>query len=129
MINRRRALMAAQGEDEMQYKLHEVEFEISSATTYSTILNTYIQECIDWCYFPTDGNTALSTVARGTKWPLDDRLGDTGNAAGNTAIASNVPQTMQYTVNDQTYSATRSRGNVNNLPAGSYKLKFYGIAK
>lgn len=111
------------------YELHEIEFEITTSTNYSTILNTYMQESSDWCYFPIDGNTNLHTIARGTFWPLVDRLGDTGSAAGNTAITQNVPLPIQFYVNDQTYSAVRLRANVNNLSAGRYKLKFYGIAK
>lgn len=111
------------------YELHEIEFEITGGTAFSTILNTYIQESIDWCYFPIDGNTNLYTVARGLKWPTNNLLGDTGSTAGNTAITADVPQPFQYYVNDQTYSAVRLRANVNNPPDGRYKLKFYGILK
>lgn len=111
------------------YELHEIEFEITASTIYSTILNTYIQESSDWCYFPIDGNTNLNTIARGAYWPQVDRLGDTGSAAGNTAMTGNIPLPVQYYINDQTYSAVRLRGNVNSLSAGRYKLKFYGIAK
>lgn len=122
--------MIQNGGIDLAYTLHEVEFEIDPGPGYySDVLDTYVQECSEWCYFPVDGNTNTNSVARGFRWPNTDSLGDTGSGAGNTAIAGNVQRPVYYTCNDQTYNAVRYRLNIGSLPAGRYKLKFYGIAK
>lgn len=116
-------------EDEVKYELHEVEFTLTEPTYYTTILGRYIQECSEWCYFPTDERTSTGTVARGMQYPPVDRLTPTGADAGNTAIKNGVYAPYQWYINDLSYNEIRMRGNVPNAPAGAYKLKFYGIAK
>lgn len=119
------------------WELHEITGIVTTSSTDPyTLLNTYISKCSQWCYFPTSASPRVGSVARGMSFSEDSNnyypinlLGDTGSTAGNTAITNNVYVPGQFYVNDQSVSSIRSRGNVNSIPAGTYTLKFYGVAK
>lgn len=129
LMERRRGMAMMKGDDDLKYEVHEIVFTITAKTDYPEILNKYIRECADFCYFPVDGNTNLNTVCHGTIWPPNTKIEPTGSSAGNTAFPNGVRMPREYNVNDQTYNVVRERGNIKELPAGTYKLKFYGIAK
>lgn len=109
------------------FELHEVTFTVTEKTKPDTILNMYISQAIEFCYFPITPNTQTNTIARGLKWPDVNLLGETGSSAGNTAFDNNVNTPTQYNVNDQSYNVIRERTVLNFIPPGTYKLKFYGI--
>lgn len=113
------------------YELHTIEnIVLASATQPGTFLHRYIDECAEWCYFPTEETTSVYTIARGYCFSQRSNTYTSVNYLGSTtnAITSSVPQPAQYQVNDSTYNSTRQRGNVNVIPSGTYTLKFYGVA-
>ena len=108
------------------WEKHEIDFTLASSTAYTTILGWYVKECANHIIYPTDSsNTALNTIVAGDCYNTSKYLGTTKTPTG----VSVSPSTSQFYVNDQTYNVVRQRGNINNKPAGDYRLIFYGVAK
>ena len=113
------------------YELHTIEnIVLASGTLPATFLCQYIDECAEWCYFPTSETTSVQTIARGFCFSQSSIGYGSTNYLGSTqnSITSSVPQPTQFQVNDNTYNSTRQRGNINTIPPGTYTLKFYGVA-
>lgn len=114
------------------YTEQSVTLTLASRTSMIDILNAYVKECAGWRIYPTDSsNTATNTIAVGSFFKQG-----TGTAPSpfSSPATSGTGVTVDggianFTVNDQTYSSTRPRGNVNYKPAGTYQLDFYGVAK
>ena len=108
------------------WEKHEIDFTLASSTDYTTIMGMYVKECANYIIYPTvSSNTALNTIVASDCYNTSKYLGITKTPTG----VSVYPSTSQFYVNDQTYNVVRQRGNVNNKPAGDYRLIFYGVAK
>lgn len=108
------------------WEKHTVDFTLASSTAYTTIMGMYVKECANYIIYPTvSSNTALNTIVASDCYNTSKYLGITKTPTG----VSVYPSTSQFYVNDQTYNVVRQRGNVNNKPAGDYRLIFYGVAK
>lgn len=104
------------------YDYHAIDITLVSTTTMAAILGQYVDtsKLVAYRIYPTEAdNTSLNTFCIG--------YGSSAFPAVTAANGVSYPQTYtQYYVNDQTYNVFRGRGNVNNKPAGKYKLEVYG---
>lgn len=108
------------------WEKHTVDFTLASSTGYNTIMDMYVKECANHIIYPTDpNNTATNTIVISESYNVSSKIGTITTGTGVTTSTS----IGQFKVNDQTYNAIRTRGNINNKPAGDYRLIFYGVAK
>ena len=112
------------------YEKHDVDFTLAASTSYDTILNQYVDEAAFWAIYPTDAdNTNTNTIATGLWWQSPNSTAPSLITGITTATGVALSTLYYFTVNDQSYNATRTRANCINKPAGNYRLTFYGVAK
>ena len=117
-----------------EYEFHSVEFTCVSTTYPPNIISTFIKECTTWRYYPIGtSNTQTNTIGIGNCYfgssvsmAAADSLNTITTDLGVSLAGHASPS--QFIVNDQTYDATRARSNLNSIPAGTYKLEWYGLA-
>lgn len=114
------------------YTEQSVILTLASNTSMLSILNAYVEECAGWRIYPVDSsNTAINTIAVGPFFKQGTYLARSpfsSSATSGTGVTVGG-SISSFIVNDKTYNSTRSRGSVNNKPAGTYQFDFYGVAK